>query len=491
VIKKIIFMNKIENIFLVLLLIAGNSACTAKFRQAHLSSASETDQLKTESPNPTNNTATDAVTMQVNVPNGGGVFSIYLNGGIKDLDFGDGTVIPSLTDTDYIDNPAIEHTYAAGTYTVTFKDDLVQDLRVGPGIQEISGLENLNTAREIDLSGNELTSFNSNLPTSLYKLNIGSNQLTSFAADLPNAFQELGLRGNELTSFDIELPSSLLSLDLRVNELTSFTSELPESLSFLGLSSNQLSESTINSVLADLIAKGISSGEFHLSNQVPAAPPSGQGAANKLLLQAAGISLDTDVPADVVALQVTVPDGGATFKLYLDGGIKEIDFGDGTTQADASDTYLFFGPAVSHWYDAGTYTLTFKDDALVGFRANTHLTGISGLENLSSLEALYLSGSPITEFSATLPSTLKTFEFNQSNLIGFTSVLPSSLEVLNLQFNELTSASINSVLANLVLLGRTSGTYALSFQDPVAAPTDQGVADKATLQGAGLTVLTD
>ena len=57
--------------------------------------------------------------------------------------------------------------------------------------------------------------------------------------------------------------------------------------------------------------------------------------------------------------------------------------------------------------------------------------------------------------------------------------------------NALTSTCVNAILALLVSLSRTSGTVELEDQDPAAAPTGQGITDKATLIAAGVTVTTD
>lgn len=72
----------------------------------------------------------------------------------------------------------------------------------------------------------------------------------------------------------------------------------------------------------------------------------------------------------------------------------------------------------------------------------------------------------------------------------FTNLTGSDVEV-DLSNNSLNAASVNGVLANFVSNGATGSFIDLSGQTPPRPPTGQGIADKATLIGAGWTVNTD
>jgi hypothetical protein len=80
--------------------------------------------------------------------------------------------------------------------------------------------------------------------------------------------------------------------------------------------------------------------------------------------------------------------------------------------------------------------------------------------------------------------------FNQ--LTGFAGgAVPASLGLFQAQNNQLTAAAVNAILAAFVAAGRTTGTRTLNLGGTGnAAPTGQGITDKATLEARGWTVTT-
>ena len=109
-------------------------------------------------------------------------------------------------------------------------------------------LVNLNSVIDLNVSNNQLTSFDPSnpLPNSIQSLNISNNQLTSFdpSLSLPMALQSLNLGDNQLVLFNttIPLPASLQSLNISDNQLTSFnpSNSLPGTLLYFNIADNQL-----------------------------------------------------------------------------------------------------------------------------------------------------------------------------------------------------------------------------------------------------------
>jgi hypothetical protein len=92
----------------------------------------------------------------------------------------------------------------------------------------------------LDLGVNQLTSFDGTGLTSLTELYLGDNQLTSFDGTGLTSLTILGLSNNLLTSFDGTSLTSLTNLDLSGNQLTSFDGTSLTSLTILVLVNNLL-----------------------------------------------------------------------------------------------------------------------------------------------------------------------------------------------------------------------------------------------------------
>ena len=93
----------------------------------------------------------------------------------------------------------------------------------------------------LDLTGNQITSFDGTGLTSLFVLNLQANQLTSFDGTGLTSLVDLYLNSNQITSFDGTGLTSLANLVLGGNQITSLSGFIfPTSLIYLYLNGNQL-----------------------------------------------------------------------------------------------------------------------------------------------------------------------------------------------------------------------------------------------------------
>lgn len=111
-------------------------------------------------------------------------------------------------------------------------------------------------------------------------------------------FTSLSISGTALTSLDISsLVSSPLIAIINNSLLTSInlSSFVPTNGSDYVLNNNALVGATVNQLLARCVANaGYASGTINLGGQTPAAPPSGQGIADKAALILRGVTVITD-----------------------------------------------------------------------------------------------------------------------------------------------------------------------------------------------------
>jgi len=293
------------------ILIAGlSSACVPEIRSLKTTTAAST-LTEGEVPTPTPSatpiaTPANFVTVNVTIPGGGATLEIYLNGGIRDIDFGDGYTLASASANDAYTSPATSHVYAPGTYSLTFKDDNCLLLHIDTLVSAVEGLENLNSLTTLDFRNNQLIEFSSSLPDSLTDLYLLGNNIASFTSTLPDSLLSLELIGNELTVFAIPLPDSLAQLSVSNNNLTSFMSILPEGLSYLDVSGNALDAANLNSILANLASNGPTGGFFGIHSQSPTAYPTGQGLADLNALTIAGNTVQSD-SAPALAFRIAAP----------------------------------------------------------------------------------------------------------------------------------------------------------------------------------------
>ena len=79
-----------------------------------------------------------------------------------------------------------------------------------------------------------------------------------------------------------------------------------------------------------------------------------------------------------------------------------------------------------------------------------------------------------------------------TKITGFAGGVPATLGDFQAHNNQLTAAAVNAILAAFVAAGRTTGTRTLRLEGGSnAAPTGQGITDKATLESRGWTVTTN
>jgi hypothetical protein len=89
-------------------------------------------------------------------------------------------------------------------------------------------------------------------------------------------------------------------------------------------------------------------------------------------------------------------------------------------------------------------------------------------------------------------TSMSVFLCHTNQLTGFSGSVPASLGNFQAQNNQLTAAAVNATLAAFVAAGRTTSTRTLNLGGTGnAAPTGQGITDKATLQSRGWTVTTN
>jgi hypothetical protein len=88
---------------------------------------------------------------------------------------------------------------------------------------------------------------------------------------------------------------------------------------------------------------------------------------------------------------------------------------------------------------------------------------------------------------------LGAFACNNNQLTGFAGgSVSNTISNFQAQNNQLTSTSVNAILAAFVAANRTSGQRILNLGGTGnAAPTGQGVTDRATLVARGWTVTTN
>jgi Leucine-rich repeat (LRR) protein len=124
------------------------------------------------------------------------------------------------------------------------------------------------------------------------------------------------------------------------------------------------------------------------------------------------------------------------------------------------------------------------------------IPSLSGLSNLQVFACQNQTGA--TKLTGSIPSlsglsNLQIFQCNTNQLTGFAGgSIPNSLGDFRAENNLLTSSAVNAILAAFVAANKTTGTRILNLGGTGnAAPTGQGITDKATLISRGWTVTTN
>lgn len=140
-------------------------------------------------------------------------------------------------------------------------------------------------------------------------------------------------------------------------------------------------------------------------------------------------------------------------------------------------------------------SLSSNTSLLTLYVSNNQLSGsIPSLSNNTLLTGCNLNGNLFTGNIPDLSNNtaLTSFDCSVNQLTGWVggtvSVTLGSFSALN---NLLDAATVNALLAAFVSAGKNSGTRILNLGGTNAAPTGQGLTDKATLQGRGWTVTTN
>ena len=133
--------------------------------------------------------------------------------------------------------------------------------------------------------------------------------------------------------------------------------------------------------------------------------------------------------------------------------------------------------------------------ALQYFHGNSNqLTGsIPSLAANTALREFYCSSNQLTSSIPSLAANtaLQYFLCGSNQLTSYTGGgVSNTLSTFDASTNQLPAAAINSILADFVAAGRAGGTLTLNGTGN-AAPTGQGLIDKAALSGLGWTVTTN
>jgi len=145
----------------------------------------------------------------------------------------------------------------------------------------------------------------------------------------------------------------------------------------------------------------------------------------------------------------------------------------------------------------GTWPGTAGNPALAYI--NCHINQFTGTwPGTAGNPALNQLSCSFNQFTGTLQVTagntaLAYLYCSDNKFTGYTSaVLPATLGYITLINNLLSASAVNTLLADVVAAGRTTGTRTLSVGGTGnAAPTGQGLTDKATLIARGWTVYTN
>ncbi len=126
-------------------------------------------------------------------------------------------------------------------------DDIVDDIENVKSINvdwrsvySLKGIEHFGALKELECSGNKLTSLDVSKNMALERLDCSGNELTSLDVSKNTALERLDCNGNELTSLDVSKNTALERLDCIENELTSLDVSNCTALEYLDCSMNQL-----------------------------------------------------------------------------------------------------------------------------------------------------------------------------------------------------------------------------------------------------------
>jgi hypothetical protein len=228
--------------------------------------------------------------------------------GTATIDWGDGNF-------ETITNTTVTHNYGSlSKFNGTISSNNLTELRIEGGVTVLNVSYNVNL-QTLDCGGNSLTSLDVGANVNLQNLYCNSNSLTSLVVSSNVNLQILDCGGNSLTSLDVSSNVNLQNLYCNINSLTSLDVSSNVNLQILYCNYNSLTSivttgatqlltiqtyrnllpsSEINTLLANLVLANLSNGTFNSVDQIPPAPPTGQGIVDKATLQGLGWIVDTD-----------------------------------------------------------------------------------------------------------------------------------------------------------------------------------------------------
>ena len=172
----------------------------------------------------------------------------------------------------------------------------------------------------------------------------------------------------------------------------------------------------------------------------------------------------------------------------------------GSNQLTGSIPSLAANTALQYFYCnsnqlTGSIPSLAANTALQYFHGNSNqLTGsIPSLAANTALREFYCSSNQLTSSIPSLAANtaLQYFLCGSNQLTSYTGGgVSNTLSTFDASTNQLPAAAINSILADFVAAGRAGGTLTLNGTGN-AAPTGQGLIDKAALSGLGWTVTTN
>ena len=356
------------------------------------------------------------------------------------------------------------------------------------GTVDISAFTNLNSFRCVN---NDITIFTGNtLCPQLTTLDLSENKLTSFPSltNMP-LLQELRLDYNTFTGSIPSLNSLTSLVTVRFNENTGITGNIPSLSLLTNLESFYCIACNLTGAIPSLAANTAlrdfrcdSQGEpYKLTGSIPSLATNTQ----LRVFHAHNNNLSGSIPS-------------------LSGLDNLRDFRCFTNQLTGSIPSLS-GLTNLKSFRCFTNQLTGSIPSLSGLTNlrdfYCHANQLTGsIPSLSGLTQLWVFYCHTNQLTGSIPSlsgltNLQGFYCHTNQLTGFDGgSVSNTLGDFRADNNLLTSAAVNAILAAFEAAGRTSldGTCILNLGGTGnAAPTGQGITDKATLQSRGWTVTTN
>jgi hypothetical protein len=325
-------------------------------------------------------------------------------------------------------------------------------------------------------SNDKLSALNFPLLKKALDINIRDNKIVStFSAVLLTSATNIIINNNGLTNLNLTKLTTLISvLDIQANTLLSTMSASSlTTASYISIGNNGLTN--LNLTALTTLSQGLNI------------------EGNTKLTSLTANSLNTNQSISIRnngLISLSLPALTTSLYLNIEGNTALTDFSANSLNTTQSISILNNGlislslPALT----TSVYLNIEGNTALTSLSLPT-LTTLSGdftVTNNTSLNTLNISSlSKITK--------LNLWSNKLNNIIW--SPLINSLGGIEVYGNELPSSEINDILAFLVAAGQSgsnvNSNYWLFNQTPPAPPTGQGITDKTTIKGWGISIMTD